>query len=605
MWQKWFCIKLILLLNLSIHYASSEFVQRFSVAENEPAGTVLGRLSTNTSTDSTFATINQARFVFFYPPESDVERALAVDDKAGEISTRKPLDREHRSSYVFLAIPVEGSEGIRILVDVIDKNDNPPKFAQPAYVELDVSEYAKIGSELPLPAAVDADLPPYDVQKYQIVSGNVNNAFRLSTRKINNILYVNLKVNMPLDREQRERYILKVSASDGGQPPLSDVLTVNVTIVDVNDNAPQFDKPRYDFHVNDAHAITFGSPIAAVHAKDLDAGVNGEIEYSLAPSAVNDHRLFSINPKTGLISWASTEQMQARHYELLVIARDGGQQPMEANCLVMISTSSSSVGKVWMRTVFLSSDGSASVLENATLGTLIFRVSVSNAQKANLRCVMSIETDDRNDIFQIQTSDDIHYVTLQKELDREQKQSINVTLRAQKCSPGNFSIKEKIEITILDVNDNSPQFTRPVYEVEVSEKALPGTSVFQVQAHDADSGENGRVHYSLIYDDTSDQHTSKWFKIDSHTGLITTSDLVDCEVSYNPKLTVLAEDYGQPKLNNTAVVSVTILDVNDNPPLFDKQLYNISIREDAKLGYCFTQGFSAHACSCPCSYNCS
>lgn len=82
-----------------------------------------------------------------------------------------------------------------------------------------MSEYARIGLELPLPVAVDLDSSEYAVKKYRIVGGNVNNVFRISNRNRNDVLYADLIVNGQLDREYRDHYNLMVEAIDGGDPP--------------------------------------------------------------------------------------------------------------------------------------------------------------------------------------------------------------------------------------------------------------------------------------------------------------------------------------------------------------------------------------------------
>jgi protocadherin-16/23 len=110
---------------------------------------------------------------------------------------------------------------------------------------MQLSELAQLNAEMPLPSASDADSPPFSVQAYRIASGNMNNAFRLSTKRLNGVLYVDLVVNGEVDREFRDNYLLTVEAVDGGEPPLTATLLVNVTIVDANDNAPVFNQPRY------------------------------------------------------------------------------------------------------------------------------------------------------------------------------------------------------------------------------------------------------------------------------------------------------------------------------------------------------------------------
>ncbi|VDK60820.1 unnamed protein product [Anisakis simplex] len=108
---------------------------------------------------------------------------IGVEEISGELVVKSELDYEQRTSYDFLAIPVDGSKAIHVYVHVIDENDNAPIFPVPS-VNIEISEYARLHSELALPSAIDADAPPLSIQKYRILSGNVNNAFRLVSNRV-------------------------------------------------------------------------------------------------------------------------------------------------------------------------------------------------------------------------------------------------------------------------------------------------------------------------------------------------------------------------------------------------------------------------------------
>lgn len=201
------------------------------------------------------------------------------------------------------------------------QNDSPPKFPQ-RKVDVELSEYVKVGSEIPLPAARDADSGAFGVQRYEIASGNVNNAFRLATRSLNNALYLDLVVNANLDREFKPNYQLEIVAVDGGNPPLTDKLLVNVTILDSNDLAPIFDESRYQISLEN---FTLGREFLQVHAVDKDSGPNAAVEYFLLPSPRESHRFFRVNQKTGGIFVAQTLPENQQTFELLVAARDKGR----------------------------------------------------------------------------------------------------------------------------------------------------------------------------------------------------------------------------------------------------------------------------------------
>lgn len=98
-------------------------------------------------------------------------------------------------------------------------------------VKIQFSESQPRDSRRSLPPATDADVGINTTQRYEIVSGNINNVFRLSSRRgRDGILYLDLEINGVLDRETIEHYLLTVEAFDGGNPPRSGRLMVDITL---------------------------------------------------------------------------------------------------------------------------------------------------------------------------------------------------------------------------------------------------------------------------------------------------------------------------------------------------------------------------------------
>ena len=126
-----------------------------------------------------------------------------------------------------------------------DVNDNAPSFKEER-VNLQFSESQPRDTRRSLPAALDADVGINTTQRYEITAGNINNVFRLSSRRgRDGVLYLDLEINGILDRETVDHYQLTVDAFDGGNPPKSGRLLVNVTLLDDNDNQPLFTLSRY------------------------------------------------------------------------------------------------------------------------------------------------------------------------------------------------------------------------------------------------------------------------------------------------------------------------------------------------------------------------
>lgn len=158
-----------------------------------------------------------------------------------------------------------------------------------------------------------------------------------------------------------------------------------------------------------------------------------------------------------------------------------------------------------------------------------------------------------------------------------------------------------VEVKVLDVNDNRPTFETSAYVAMVMEGMPIGTRVIQVRALDPDWGSNGQVAYSLrasVTDENNDNRglllppsgssnsgTNAWFNIDSKTGWITTLGVMDHETSPSYTFSVVASDLGEGvSLSSSAIVSVTVADVNDNPPAFERDYYRGAVRESDPPG---------------------
>ncbi|KAK0418964.1 hypothetical protein QR680_013877 [Steinernema hermaphroditum] len=560
---------------------SGEVERRLNVSEAAPPGTIVGHIDARGPVPG-----GQPNFYIVYPnPNGRAENDLNVNEVSGEITVKRILDFETTREYVLLAVPTDGSPGIRVTVEVLDENDNAPVFPVDQ-IQLEISEYARMQAEMPLPSATDADSGAYGVQKYRISGGNVNNVFRLATKKLNEVLYVDLVVNGELDREYRDHYDLEIEALDAGEPPKRGTLRVHVQTLDANDNAPEFLKPRYMATV--PATATVDDEVLQVQARDADIGENARISYRFSQSRSNVAPKFRIEEPTGIIRVFDAHLVHGSIHELLVVASDHGlPQPLESTAFVTITVASGkdSGSLASLDIVWLTDDGQPQLFENVTIGAVLARISVVSAQKSELSMTGSTVICMRQS-----ESSNIYLLIVCGPLNRESDASYRLAFVLKSVPEGNVLLEQPVVVEVNDVNDNAPEWSQDTYRIAVNRSSLHDAVVYQFIARDADEGENGRLRYQLSGTDV--------FKIDERTGILTMTREMDCAMGAEVKFTIAASDHGKPPLTSSCTVIVDITDLNAKPPVFEKTLYEVTVKEDADVGTCLLKVGLYYAIPC-------
>ncbi|XP_027014443.2 protocadherin alpha-2-like [Tachysurus fulvidraco] len=169
-------------------------------------------------------------------------------------------------------------------------------------------------------------------------------------------------------------------------------------------------------------------------------------------------------------------------------------------------------------------------------------------------------------------------LVLQKYLDREKESMIKLVLTAVDGGTPPRSGTMQIVVNVLDINDNSPVFSKPLYKVKVHENVSVGTKIISVSATDADEGNNGEVSYSII------SKEEDLFFINVLSGDISVKGNINYEENPAVELRIQAQDKGQPPRRTTCKVLIDVVDVNDNAPEISVTLFMSSVSEDIKPG---------------------
>ncbi|XP_004685264.1 PREDICTED: protocadherin-23 [Condylura cristata] len=572
---------------------------------------------------------------FFLSEDSDDSPLLDdfhVHPDTGIIRTARLLDRERRDRYGFVAATLLGAV-VQVEIRVNDVNDHSPRFPRDS-LRLDVSELSPPGTALRLPGARDPDAGQFSTQGYTLLQppglpedpAGPFFQLRYGTRGSSSPLEpLDLVLLRRLDRELAATHELQIEAWDGGRPRRTGHLRVELRVLDENDNPPVFEQSEYRAAVREDAPP--GALVCRVRATDPDLGPNGQVRYSLrarqAPGpggggggTPGSAAYFAVEELSGVVSVQRPLDREAQAWHQLVVeARDAGAEPEVATVRVSIAVLDVNDNPPAIHLLFLTEGGAARVSEGAGPGDYVARVSVSDADggpdgreeaSGELGLGMgggsiSVSLDGGEGAFALRPggSPGVFFLCVEGPLDRESRDLYALRLVATDAGSPPLSTEETLLLRVADLNDQLPVFSQEHYRASVSEAAVPGTPVVWVSAFDADeAGTNhSRVRYSLVYlhggcqpgDSGPLAQCEPSFAMDPESGVISTSRRLDREVQEAVELRVVAQDLGEPPLSATCLVSITVDDVNDNEPIFLRQVYNASLVEHAPVGHCFLQ----------------
>ncbi|XP_021256319.1 cadherin-23 isoform X6 [Numida meleagris] len=482
----------------------------------------------------------------------------------------RPLDREQNSSHVLEVEAYNTEHGpmrssVRVIVYVEDVNDEVPVFTQRQYNRLGLRETAGIGTSVAVVRATDRDTGNGGLVNYQILSG-AEGKFEIdeSTGLITTIDY--------LDYETKTSYLMNVSATDQAPPNNQGFCSVYVSLLNELDEAVQFSNSSYEAVI--VENIPLGSEVLRVQARSID-NLN-QITYKFDPSTnAQALSLFKINGITGVITVkGQVDREKGDFYTLTVVADDGGPK-VDSTVKVTITVLDENDNSPQFD---ITSDSAVSVPEDSTVGRRVAVVLARDPDAgSNGQVTFSLTAGNVGQAFEIRTTNDTYgEVLVARPLDRELLD--HYTLRIQ-ASDGGVPPRRKehtLRVAILDVNDNPPVIDSPLgYNVSVSENVGGGTAVVQVRATDRDAGLNSVLSYYITRG-----NEDLTFRMDRVTGEIATRPSPpDRERQSSYRLLVTVEDEGNPSLSATTTVFVTILDENDNAPVFQQQLYEVTLDE--------------------------
>nr|BAC26369.1 unnamed protein product [Mus musculus] len=494
---------------------------------------------------------------------------LQLDAETGNLFLKEKLDREGLCGatepcvlhfQIILKNPVQFFQTELQLTDI---NDHSPEFPDTEML-LTIPESAQPGTVFPLKAAQDPDMGSNAIQNYT-VSPNLH--FHVVTlSRSDGRKYPELVLDRALDREEQPELTLILTALDGGAPRRSGMTTVHIEIMDINDNAPQFVQSLYEVQVPENFPLD--ALLVTVSARDLDAGIYGNIAYSLFQGD-GDSQPFVIDEITGEIRLSKKLDFEVTpYYNVEIAATDGGGLSGKCTVAVQVLDVNDNAPELTVSTL------SSPIPENSP-ETVVAVFGVFDPDSGdNGRMVCSIQ----NELPFLLKSTFENYYTLATErpLDRESIAEYNITITVSDMGTPRLTTQHTIKVQVSDINDNAPAFTQTSYTLFVHENNSPALHIGTISATDSDSGSNAHITYSLLPPQDPQLALSSLISINADNGQLFALRALDYEALQAFEFHVGATDGGSPALSSQTLVRVVVLDDNDNAPFVLYPLQNAS-----------------------------
>ncbi|XP_010078623.1 PREDICTED: protocadherin-15-like, partial [Pterocles gutturalis] len=490
----------------------------------------------------------------------------------------KPINRDLHQKFD-LVIKAEQDNGhplpafANLHIEVLDENNQKPYFTKSTY-EGFILESSPVGTTVsdnqnltaPLQIVVlDNDVEETKDPQLHLFLNDYNAFFTVTQSGITRYL----TLLQPVDREVQQLYTFSMTASDGVQE--SAPVTVNILVIDANDNSPTFSNISYNVKIYTD--MRPGEGVIKLTAVDADEGPNGQIVYEILTGDQGD---FIINDRTGLITIAPGVVLAVgRSYALTVKASDSSPPAQRR----------SSVTTVYIEVLPPNNQSpprfpqlmySLEVTEAMRIGAVLLNLQAFDREGDPIRYL--IQNGDPQQVFNLSQSSGL--LALGKPLDRESTDRYILIVTASDGRPDGTSTAT-VNIVVTDVNDNGPVFDMFLPKNLSVQEEEANAFVGQVRATDLDAGVNGQVRYSLA-------NFNNLFRITSN-GSIYTAVKLNREVRDYYELIVEATDGAVDPRRSTLTLAIKVLDIDDNSPVFTNASYTVCVPENLPPGTVFLQ----------------
>ncbi|XP_071191375.1 protocadherin gamma-C5-like isoform X4 [Salvelinus alpinus] len=352
---------------------------------------------------------------------------------------------------------------------------------------------------------------------------------------------------------------------------------IEIDIQDINDHSLSF--LTNDRVLKIAESITAGAKFTMESAHDPDVASNSLRSYSVSD---NDNFLLNVKTQDGtkipeLVLKTSLDREKKAVHKLVLTAVDGGNPARSGTSEITVIVLDINDNAPQFKIPFYE----VSVAENKPVGTTVLNVKATDSDEGLNGVIEYFFADQTPDTIMslLDVDSNTGDVTIKGQLDYEQIHLHKFDIMAKDKGNPQMEGQCSIKIKIADVNDNAPEIIITSLTSPIPENSSPGVVIALISAKDLDGGENGKVKLNM----TPGSPFTLKPSVSNHYALVTNGTL-DRETFPEYDVVITAVDSGYPPLSTKKTVTVEILDVNDNPPVFSQPSYTVYVKENGTPG---------------------
>ena len=386
-----------------------------------------------------------------------------------------------------------------------------------------------------------------------------------------------LNVTGALDRETRDFYELKLTASDRGN--LTSTIPIQIFISDINDNVPAFDQQQpYTINISETTSPSPNKALLRIHAVDNDAKDNGHVTYHFSAQVSELIRqTFRLHPETGeLFLLQSLDYEQHKEYRIQVTAQDSGpvSVPVYTAIIVNVEDENDNIPIMNLRVseYFQLTNHTLFISEDTPLNTLLMHIIVQDFD-SNLNGKVQCWIEPAEPKLNLTNTINNMFAVYNEQLfDRELQANYSIRIVIEDSGPKiRHRAVRDLQLIITDINDSPPVFSKTFYELTVEEEQEDHSrALIQLQATDADLNENSLIAYELMSKEYQDV-----FRLNDTSGELFLRRTLDREVQSEYNLTIRASDHGRhpAQLSTDVSLYLHVSDKNEYAPEFEQKKY--------------------------------